>query len=148
MSNSKQTKLFKVIECTLFVGLCGLSGFFMWGVLDKFFSGKTSFTQSEEPIKELPTLTICFTKPESRKIEYEYDLDFRIEYKISNSINTTFLKEGEKTTIFEGLIYLNKIQTMYFGNCYKISTVPNTKNMLNHWRLFFLNFNETIIDND
>ena len=49
----------------------------MYGVLVKFFSGKTSFTQSEEPIKELPTIVICFSKPYLRKTQYEYGLDFK-----------------------------------------------------------------------
>ena len=34
------------------------------------------------------------------------------------------------------------------GNCYKITIEPNTENMLNHWRKFFLNFNETISDDE
>ena len=140
------SKYFKFIEWILFVGLCALSGVFMGGVLDKFFSRKTSFTQSEEPIKELPVLMICFTKPESRKTDYEYDKDFTIEYGTQYSKNSTFIVEEAKTTIFQGILYLSKFQTFYMGNCYKITIEPNTENMLNHWRKFFLNFNETIRD--
>ena len=146
MSNAAYPKYFKFIEWILFFGLCALSGIFMGGVLDKFFSRKTSFTQSEEPIKEYPTLMICLVKPESRKTEYEYDSDFRIEYETPHSISPTVLKEGAKTNIYRGISYLNKIQTYKMGNCYKITTVLNTENMLNHWKKFFFNFNETIKD--
>ena len=59
---SQQTKYIQVIEWILYFGLCGLSAFFMHGVLEKFFSGKTSFTLSEESVKELPTIILCFSK--------------------------------------------------------------------------------------
>ena len=59
---TQQTKYFIVIEWILFFGLCGLSGVFMHGVLHNFFSGKTSFSESEEVMKELPTVVLCFSK--------------------------------------------------------------------------------------
>ena len=35
-----QAKYFRVIEYAFFFGLCGLSVYFMYGVLDQFFSGR------------------------------------------------------------------------------------------------------------
>ena len=84
-----QTNFFKIIEYIFLIALCGLSGYLMYGVLDQFFSGKTGICQSKEPIKELPTITFCFTKPNSRKTEYEYGKDFKILY------NNIILEEGE-----------------------------------------------------
>ena len=79
---TSQAKYLKLVKWVLYFGLCGLSAFFMWGVLDKYFSGKTGFTQIEAPIKEFPTITICFIIPKSSNSSYEYDLDFIIQYHI------------------------------------------------------------------
>ena len=80
MGTMQQAKYFQVIEYFFFFMLCGLSVYFMHGVLDKFFSGKTSISQSEEPMKELPTIMICFSKSNSRITKFEYGLDFIIQY--------------------------------------------------------------------
>ena len=82
LRTTQQAIYFKVIEWCLFFGLCGLSAVFMRGVLNKFFSGKTSFTQSEDHIKELPTVTLCFSMPNTRMTEYEYGSDFKIDYQV------------------------------------------------------------------
>ena len=120
---SQQNKYIQVIEWILYFGLCGLSAFFMHGVLEKFFSGKTSFTLSEESIKELPTIILCFSKSDLRNIEYEYGTDFKIKlltfYK--NNSSYVFLKEGGNSTLLGETIRLEKITTMYLGNCYKIA---------------------------
>ena len=88
LRTTQQAKYFKVIEWCLFFGLCGLSGFFMRGVLNKFFSGKTSVTQSEDHIKELPTVTLCFSMPSTQTTEYKYGSDFKIDYQVY--INQSF----------------------------------------------------------
>ena len=59
MFTKKQTK---IIEWISFLGLCILAIYFMWGVMGKFLSNKTSFTQTEEPMKELPTIVFCSSK--------------------------------------------------------------------------------------
>ena len=43
---TQQAKYFQIIEYILFFGLIGLSGIFMHEVLDKFFTGKSNFSQS------------------------------------------------------------------------------------------------------
>ena len=63
LSIARNSKYFKVIEYIFFVVFWGLSIYFMYGVLEKFFAGKTSISQSEEYIKELPSITLCFMNP-------------------------------------------------------------------------------------
>ena len=123
LGTTQYSKYIQAIEWTLFVGLCGVSMVFMYGVLDKFFSGKTGFAQSEERIKEIPTIVICFSK--SRKTEYEYGLDFEIEYAIAVNgydSNSTLLREGEKLIRYGEAIWLEKLTTHFMGNCYKLTS--------------------------
>ena len=65
-------KIFKVIEWFWFFGLCGLSAVLMLNVLEKFLSGKSSFSQTEEPIATLPTITFCFYYDSDAKNTTEY----------------------------------------------------------------------------
>ena len=151
LGKTQQNKSIQLIEWTLFFGLCVLSAFFMHGVLDKFFSGKTSFNQSQEPIKELPTIMICFSKSNSRKIEYEYGSDFKIYYERSTSArnlayNNDFLKEGENTTTMEEIVYLEKIITKGMGNCFKITAF--SVNMNSAITYIILYFNKSSILDD
>ena len=147
---TSQLKYFKVIEWTLFLGLCGISAIFMWGVLEKFFSGKTSFTQVEEPIKELPTITLCLSMPDSRKIEYQYGKDFEITYRISaeNSRYSIILKEGGKSFIFGEELYLEKFITVHFKNCYKIRSILSNGYMIKDSTIIQINFNTSINEGD
>ena len=122
MKEHQVAKYLQVIEWILFFCLCGLSVVFMNEVLYKFFSGKTSFTQSEESIRELPTIVICFSKPYSRKTQYEYGSDFKIKYEITvkNWHNKgIFLKEGTNSKVFGENLSLEKILTKYHGNCFR-----------------------------
>ena len=82
LGTTHQIKYIRVIEWILYFCLCGISVFFMYGVLDKFFSGKTSFAYYDESVKELPTIIFCFSKSDSTKTEYEYGSDFKILYQI------------------------------------------------------------------
>ena len=60
MLSITQYRFFKTVEWILFISLCLISVFFMWGVLEKFTSKDTSFKQYGETITEHPTITICF----------------------------------------------------------------------------------------
>ena len=126
LGTTHQTKYGQVIEWVLYFGLCGLSVYFTYGVIDKFFSGKTSFSQHDVPVNELPTIVLCFSnKYDSRNIDYEYGSDFKIEYEFyKNGLHSVFLKEGEYSTLMEEMLYLEKITTT-IGNCFKITTVLN-----------------------
>ena len=152
MLSTKEGIYLKIIEWILFFGLCGLSAVFLWGVLDKFNSRKTSFTQSEEPIQDLPTIAICFSKPDSRKTEYKYEQDFKIEYKIllgnQSLYGINFLKEGKKSTALGEIIYLQKMVTRYLGDCYKISSILSDHQLIKYGTRIFLHFNKSIVDED
>ena len=147
LSAKHQTKYIQVIEWTLYFGLCGLSVFFMLGVLDNFFSGKTSFSQYEEPIKELPTVMLCFSKSDSGSTRYEYGSDFKIQYEVlyMNTFRnqSDFLKEGENSAILEDIVYLEKITSLYMGNCFKITAFLINENNKSPVRNIYLYFNES-----
>ena len=143
MLGTSLTKYIKITEWILYFGLCILSAYFMEGVLDKFFSEKSSFTQSEEPIQDFPVITICLSKS-----EFEYGFDFNMEYgfHIGKEFHSIFLKEGESLTILEKDVYLEKLITLYFGNCYKISSksTPITKT----YGQISLHFNKSVLNAD
>ena len=147
LRSTQQDKYFQVIEWTLYFGLCGVSAIFMNGVLEKYLSRKTSFTQSERPIKELPSVLLCF----SNSRNYVYGTDFRIKYQIELKDypdQNMDLTEGENSNLFGEKVYLNKIITKYMGDCYKVTTVLTTKT-INKWNTEFLfYFNDSIKKED
>ena len=53
-------KLLNSLEWVLFIGLGITSIWFAYGVLDNFFSGKTSFALHEEPVTNHPVISIVF----------------------------------------------------------------------------------------
>ena len=130
-------KYFQVIEYIFFFVLCGVSVYFMYGVLDKFFSGKTSISQSEVSVKDLPTIVLCLDKASSRKTDYEYGSDFMIQYgiydKTWDNFEELFLYEGRKSILFDETINLEKM-TLDFGNCYKLTSTLTNECMLKHER--------------
>ena len=105
----------------------------MYDNLTKFFNGKTSVSQSVESIKDIPTFVICFSKPSSRIADYEYGSDIKFEYQITLKAGQTksvFLKERENSTIFDEIIFLQKLITVYDSwyktnerSCYKLTSV-------------------------
>ena len=118
------SKFFRAIDWFLFFAFSLLSVFFMFQVLEQYISGKSGFSTSEQPITELPTITICFTmtgKYDGDTPKYQYNSDFKIEYRVDWKISVGFLKEGRNTNEFNETIYLQKILTKYSGTCYKVS---------------------------
>ena len=147
MQKGTRVKYFIILEWTLYIGLCGLATYFMWGVLKKYFSRQSSFSQYEEPISELPTITFCFIKPQTKKTEYDYGTDFEIGYRIYEGIKPTktmILKEG-KNNLFGSTINLQKILTFYLGNCYKTSKLNTSIYKYEDYSVYF---NESIPEND
>ena len=55
-----QEKAFKMIEWILFIGFAITAGWFAHGVLEQFFSLRTSFSQHEEQITEYPVVVMIF----------------------------------------------------------------------------------------
>ena len=62
-------KLFQVLYWTLYLGLCFISGWFASGVVDNYFSRKTSFSQDKEIATKRPVISIKLNpiSGESRK---------------------------------------------------------------------------------
>ena len=54
MGTMQQAKYFQVIEYFFFFVLCGLSVYFMHGVLDKFFSGNITSINDANLKKAIP----------------------------------------------------------------------------------------------
>ena len=122
----------------------------MHGVLDKFFSGKTSISQTEEIITELPSITICFTKNHSKSmIEYEYESDFKIVYKIMDTkltLHEIDLKEGKNSPLADETVYVEKMITSDNGLCYKLTSVLNNKYMMKYSTQIHLYFSDSIAE--
>ena len=55
-----QEKAFKILEWILFIGFGIAAGFFASGVIEQFFSSKTSFTQHEEEVTKYPVISMLF----------------------------------------------------------------------------------------
>ena len=152
MLNNQQFKCLKMLEWVIFFGLCCLSVFFMSGVLDKFISGKTGFAQSEEPIKELPTITFCFSETKTSKlVEYEYGQDFKIEYRIwfGSDNNTVILEEGKNSTLLGEIVSLNKVMARphdIFKTCYMINSISDS--LIKDMTEINLHFNDSISFSD
>ena len=57
--------------------------------IDKYFSGKSSFSQYDQQMIDLPIVTFCFDKANnngnSTKSEYIYKTDFTLDYLIGNN---------------------------------------------------------------
>ena len=149
LSTMKQDSYIKSLEWILYICFCCLSAFLMWGVLDKFISGKTNFTNSEEPLKELPTITLCFSNSDSTKTVYEYGQDFKIEYHFYTKDDKTslLLIEGKNLTIFDEFVSLNKVISSKMGNCYKFSHVFNNPTIY-QYSAFFIYFNKSYVLDD
>ena len=133
----------RVIEYILFFGLFGISIYFTEEVVGKFLAGKSSFNQSEKSIQELPRITLCFTKPEFARTNYEYGRDFRIKYEIGYEKNRpfVFLENGKKSNVLNEIVFFEKMITKFMGNCYKVTAFTEYSAMM---RAVILYFNQTI----
>ena len=122
-----QIKLFKQIEWIFFILLCGLSINLMYAVLNEYFSGIKSFSNSRIPLTELPTITMCFSSngKDTGDVEYRYQFDFQIEYEVDWKKSVGFIKEGMNYNNYNETIKLEKVITVYSGICYKLTAKPN-----------------------
>ena len=122
-------KYFTALEWILFICLCGLSIIFMDDVWAKFIESKSGFAESEQLIKELPEFTLCFTKPELPRTNYEYGKDFKILYDIGyvNYRKQVLLEEGKKSNVsineVTEVVHFEKLISFWFGNCYKVTSI-------------------------
>ena len=86
-----QDLVFKILEWVLFIGLSVASGWFASGVLEQFFSQKTSFAQYEEKFNEYPVISFILSQRKASEVNLNQVL---IKYK-SNGIEDTQLQIGE-----------------------------------------------------
>ena len=140
-----QVKFFKCIEWIFFFLLSGLSFYFMYGVLNEYFSGTKSFSNTRILITELPTVTICFSSNGKSigDIEYKYQVDFEIEYEVDWDKSIGFIKEGVNYNDFNETIKLEEIITIHTGICYKITALSNS-GIKGKYRSIIFYFNTSI----
>ena len=81
-----QDRFFKILEWILFIGFIITSGWFTSGVLEQFFSHKTSFSQSKEKVTTYPVVNIDFGHPLS---------EVMLKYSNTYEIESTYLEMGE-----------------------------------------------------
>ena len=86
-----QDKVFKIIEWILFIGFIMASGWFSQGVLQQFFSNKTSFAQYKEKVSDYPVVYIVINCPDS-EINLSY---WDVKYKASGMAGYQNLTLGE-----------------------------------------------------
>ena len=70
-------KIFNILEWILFIGLGIVSGWFASGVLDHFFSNKTSFSQYEEKVTQYPVVTIALNCQASKVKTEDVSIRFK-----------------------------------------------------------------------
>ena len=134
MADKVQTKFYKFVEWVVFICLLGLAAYFMIGVLEHYFSKKSSFTQSENQISELPTITMCFSSNGEfdGDVELKFGSDFNILYETSKFSDFNFkgysgyLKEGHNLFNDSETLILKKLTTRFSGICYKITSISHS----------------------
>ena len=112
------------LEWVLLIGLCIVSGFFSSGVVEQYLSGKTSFTQYEEPITNHPAIVIRFSLKPSEVNFSDINISYiasglglkRLEKNLSLGKNYFLHPEGvNKTTV----VYLESFVTFQPGDTLK-----------------------------
>ena len=77
-----QDKALKFLEWIFFTAFFIVAGWFASGVLQQFFSQKTSFSQNEGEIKKHPVLSIVFSDYKASKVN------------LSNNVNIFYWTKG------------------------------------------------------
>ena len=85
-----QDKACKILEWLFFIGFIIVSGWFASGVLQQFFSNKTSFSQYEEKVTQYPAITIIL-QHQTSEVKTE---DVFIKYA-TRGMQFQFLEIGE-----------------------------------------------------
>ena len=152
---STHAKYYTAIEWIFFIGLCGLALYFTEEVFLKFLEGKSSFSQSEESIKDLPSFTICFKKQNFSITNYEYGTDFAITYFMlfRDKSDYVVLEEGKKLNLsiygVKEVVHIDMVMTHDYGKCYRITAISESKHW-NLWRMiqfdFFNEMNPQYVD--
>ena len=84
--NSKDVIL-NFLEWILFIVLCIISIGFSYGVLDNFFSMRTSFSQNEEPVYDYPVIAIVFYHKASKVNLADVEIQYARGFNQSGELN-------------------------------------------------------------
>ena len=120
----KKEVIFKIIQFVIFAFLGTVSVILTWEDILKYESSDSGFKRSEVLITNKPTITICFSPPNSN-LTYGRDFNFTIYflYKDYMNKNGNVLKVGENQLQY--MVILSKMLTIYNGLCYKTTSITN-----------------------
>ena len=152
-------KLCKAVSWLMFLGLCVLSAYFMYEVLDQYFSKDTSFKVTEEPLTNYPTITICFTRRKESwkdllsiesqfdnllgKGSFEYGKDFNI------SIGASLLVKGDNYIVgINETVTVESVANLFIGMCYKVTHKYSGGRFEPLSEMWHLTFNKAIHNDD
>ena len=121
MSQEIRNRIWFVVKIILLIILFLLSIPILAQIFSQFISESSSFKQSEEPIKEIPTITIC-----TPYTGLKYGIDLNISIGFYDYV--TFIEEGQdeyswkENGNFKENITLEILRSLILkGFCYKIS---------------------------
>ena len=146
MNQDKQNKILFAFNVLIFLILLSLSIPILVQIFSQFFSESSTFKQSEEPIKEFPTITIC-----TPYTSFEYGVNLNISMGMYDY--EAFIEEGEyeyswkENGNFAEYITLENFQSLLVsGFCYKITKniTYEIAHMDDGYNSITLNFNKSI----
>ena len=142
INKSRMLFTFRIIAILI---LCAFSVYILQEVFKQFFSESSTFKQTEKPIEEFPTITIC--TPNS-KLKYGVDLNITIglhgyEFQIQERGNIISLSEDAEDIIVTLEQFNNYVIS---GSCYKInrSITEAFKTLNDGYTTIRLSFNKSI----
>ena len=93
---SRLKKFFKIVEWTIFLGLCMVSYFAIIKVWEQYQSYDSNFKRSTKSGSDVPTVLIYFrsTKNQANGKDFEFGTDFNLSYSVWGRSNKTFLNRG------------------------------------------------------
>ena len=124
--NDLVVKIFKYLGWILYLGLFLTAILFTREAMEKFFSGDTGITLSEEKIDlQHPTITICFKVRVREREFFRYGTDFNITFVVKSedykNIDNFTLSIGENDLKMSSTkVYLQEMYTYFSGVCYSI----------------------------
>ena len=121
-------KCIHFVDWTLFLGLCFISLNFIWEVIEQYNSKDSSFKVYDVPITEHPTITFCFFKWRNNGTKFETQMKLGEQFKIKiyfDDETKVYLNELGPHKINDYVVDFTKLETAYYGTCYKITPSIN-----------------------
>ena len=114
MDQINKSRILFIFRCIAVIILCAISVYVLLEVFKQFFSESSTFKQSEKPIEDFPTITIC--TPNSK---LKYGVDLNITFGLHNY--EYLISEGDQiiSNISISLQIFNNF--VISGSCYKLS---------------------------